>query len=530
MTRRFVQKWVVMKKNSPDALRPLVKSMSPQEQEVAKQVIVGFNRKFGDYEPKTLKLFQFISDNTDLGNFDDEEVKNLLFPEMDEGTFGKLTSRLREKIFESLILDVNLDRKGAYQPSWLVRQKARKNLIAAEILSIRNQRDKAEKLIRKTVRECQKHELYDILIGLNHISFVNTCSTKGGEYTSKNFEDFESYLEKERLKKTAEMHMYKYAFYGVNKSSAKPKPNDVLKDIQKIEYALEHGPEVPSAQYFLLQLKTVYWELKGNFNNQVRFARQLRDLFVKHPHLGSDIRNINAYLQEFTALLNLSAYKEALESIREAQNLAVPGTSSYFEITKNQVYPLIHLGRLHEARKIVEDLLDDDRVQGLMQEKLRYLLCVILRENGQFGLVSRTLMELSELPSAQRNGWNVGVRFMEIQNRLESELFDLAETQIQNLKRFMERHSDSMIDRKRDVIILRILLQLSKLDFNFTEFMSKHAQLVDLLQDTRPDYRWDPFGAETIPFDQWLRKMAGLPLIAPDSAPGAERELLYIEK
>lgn len=71
--------------------------MSPQEQEVAKQVIVGFNRKFGDYEPKTLKLFQFISDNTDLGNFDDEEVKNLLFPEMDEGTFGKLTSRLREK-------------------------------------------------------------------------------------------------------------------------------------------------------------------------------------------------------------------------------------------------------------------------------------------------------------------------------------------------------------------------------------------------------------------------------------------------
>lgn len=132
------------------------------------------------------------------------------------------------------------------------------------------------------------------------------------------------------------MHMYKYAFYGVNKSSAKPKPNDVLKDIQKIEYALEHGPEVPSAQYFLLQLKTVYWELKGNFNNQVRFARQLRDLFVKHPHLGSDIRNINAYLQEFTALLNLSAYKEALESIREAQNLAVPGTSSYFEITKTK--------------------------------------------------------------------------------------------------------------------------------------------------------------------------------------------------
>lgn len=519
-----------MKRNSPDALRPLVKSMSPQEQEVAKQVIVSFNRKFGDYEPKTLKLFQFISDNTDLGNFDDEQVKNLLFPEMDEATFGKLTSRLREKLFESLILDVNLDRKGMYQPSWLVRQKARKSLITAEILSIRNQRDKAEKLIRKTIRECQKHELYDLLIGLNHISFINTCNVKGGECTAQNFEDFQSYLEKERLKKTAEMHMYKYAFYGINRASAKPNPKDVLKDIQKIEHALENGPEVPSAQYFLLQLKTVYWELKGNFNNQVRFARQLRHLFVQYPHLSSDIRNINAYLQEFTALLNLNVHKQALEAVREAQKLAVPGTSSYFEITKNQVYPLIHLGRLHEARQIIEDLLDDERVQGLMQEKLRYLLCVVLRENGQYGLVSRTLMELHELPSAERNGWNVGVRFMEIQNRLENERFDLAETQIQNLKRFMERHNSSLKDRKREVVILRILLQLSKLNFDYSALMSNNAQLVDLLQGAGAEYRWDPFGAETIPFDQWLCKMAGMPMRTPYSDATPDIEPVYIEK
>lgn len=77
--RRFfvglLQKRCKMRKNTILSLRQIVKAMGPAEIEATAAFIAGFNRKYGEYEPKTLKLFSYISDNTKVENSSDDEVK-----------------------------------------------------------------------------------------------------------------------------------------------------------------------------------------------------------------------------------------------------------------------------------------------------------------------------------------------------------------------------------------------------------------------------------------------------------------------
>ena len=61
-----------MRKNTTNSLRQIAAAMGPAEVEATAAFISGFNRKYGEYEPKTLKLFTYTSDNTKVENLSDE--------------------------------------------------------------------------------------------------------------------------------------------------------------------------------------------------------------------------------------------------------------------------------------------------------------------------------------------------------------------------------------------------------------------------------------------------------------------------
>ena len=104
----------------------------------------------------------------------------------------------------------------------------------------------------------------------------------------------------------------------------------------------------------------------------------------------------------------------------------------------------------------------------------------------------------------------------EIQLRIGLGQFDLAEDLIHNLKRRVERMGEKDKPSPRTFTAIRILHSLSVESFNFKAFWEKQAELVRMLNDPRPGYRWDPFGPEVSPLEGWLANAAGVKTVKSD--------------
>ncbi len=498
-----------MSRNDVEPLHALLSKMTPAEREAASAFIAGFNRKYGSYEPKTLKLLQCISDNTNGDLPDGFSLKQSLFPEMTEVAFTKLLARLREKLLESWIIDVNLDRKDRFAPSWVIRQKVRKRIIMVELLVNQGLFSEAKHLIRKTEKDCAAHALYDQLIALKHIQYILISQQQGSEFAEDIFKEMPLLQAKDQVKRRAEMAFYRHQFYGRNKASAKLPLQQLKQDITDIE-SNPGLPSVPTAQYFLLSLKTLYHEKSGQYAKMIPVIQNMLQLFSDEPSVHLPVRRANAHLQLFTAHCFLGQFQEALAHAESAGAIINNQSKASVEIKKVRFYPLLHLNRLQEAEALLNEVsAKAELLHGENQvylEKIVYLRAVLAFKQKSYAQAARLLASLSHLPD-EKDGWNVGIRLLQIQNRIEKHLFDAADTQIANFKRHLERIAKSEKLAKRAVIILRVLHDLAANAFHFSQTLQRQQPLLDLLKDNAEEYRWDPFGAEVIPFDQWFMDM-----------------------
>lgn len=498
-----------MSRNDSKALAEILSKMSPAEREAASSFISGFNRKYGSYEPKTLKLLQFIADNTSAELPDASTLKKELFPDMNETAFIKLISRLREKLLESWIIDVNLERKGRFAPSWVLRQKSRKRIIMIELLINQGLFAEAKHLISKTERDCIQAELYDLLITLKHIHYILICQQEGSEYAEKIYADLPRIQAADAVKRRAELAFYRHQFFGRNKASAKLNLQTLKTDIREIE--AEAGlKNVPTAQYYLQYLKILHHEKTGQYGKMIPVVNEILELFDRAPAVNLPIRRANAHLQLFTAHQFLKNHEDALTHARKAGEIINNQSKAAVEIRKVQFYPLLHLRRFDEAEQLLNQVeIQARKLHGENQvylEKIEYLRAVLLFKRKDFSSAARILSGLKFLPE-EKGGWNVGIRLLQIQNRIEKHLFDAADTQIANFKRHLERIGKAGELNKRSIIILRILHDLAANAFHFKETFQRQKSLLELLNDGAEDYRWDPFGAEVIPFNQWFLEM-----------------------
>jgi hypothetical protein len=122
------------------------------------------------------------------------------------------------------------------------------------------------------------------------------------------------------------------------------------------------------------------------------------------------------------------------------------------------------------------------------------------------------LLQDTKESESDKEGWNLGVRMLNIYLTLSTDKVDLADQRIGSMRKHIERTSKMRNLRKRDVIIFRILSHLSRSGFDFKETWEDRQKDFDLLRNGGGDYRWIPRSHELIIFDQWFEaKMLGKP-------------------
>jgi len=504
-----------MRKNTIQSLQQIAGALGSAEAEATSAFIAGFNRKYGEYEPKTLRLFHFILDNTKALNFSDEEVKSRLFPEMDEGTFSKLVARLKEKVFESLQLEVNLSRGNAHAPSWLARQRGKKALIAAEILSIKGLRAEADELLRKVLRDSQKFELYELAGAASRQLYIHVCAQLGSEKGEDLRQQVETYNKLACIERQVELLFYQIGFQKENPFKGEATFRLLAGDIKRFSTELKDIP-APGIEYLLSQLKITYWEGVGSFENQLAEAQKLRELLNLNPGVSSSLRQTNVALQAMTAALHLRDFEFAIGFGQEAMGLTSLATYNGRKVAAYMAVVLAQNRQYGAAQTILHQILAQPLLKDQEKEYATYLLAYLEFLQGQYSSAKSRLKTISLLRRQKQQDWGLGIEILELQLRIELGQYDVAEGLIANLQRRIQRQGEKDKPSQRLFTLVRLLHALSMDSFQFKAFASKNAKVISLLQNSRQGYRWDPFGPELIPFETWISHHSGISVSATD--------------
>lgn len=276
---------------------------------------------------------------------------------------------------------------------------------------------------------------------------------------------------------------------------------------------MESRGSLNTIQFNYLMLKLQYYHFIENFQEAEYVVEDIIKLVNENKSVRYFYRITQNYMNLSYTQLFLGKYQDAYDNSMKAKTVVLNSVSTNNLYREGAIFPLIYLNKLKEADELLEDILSSGYIgngveefskRKLMHAFVKYLL-------GDYKAAFVLLQDTKESES-DKEGWNLGVRMMNIYLTLSTDKVDLADQRIGSMRKHIERTSKMRNLRKRDVIIFRILSHLSRSGFDFKETWEDRQKDFDLLRNGGGDYRWIPRSHELIIFDQWFEaKMLGKP-------------------
>lgn len=431
-----------------------------------------------------------------------------------EDSFRKLCDRLLEVIYSvlnnkevfvserNLYSDPYFNRKLIYQKIELIYTIANKNVPSEWVL----------KMIESVERNAKQFEFLDELQGLLRFK-INYCADnnlfKKYEEASLEYKKNLRYCE---LNDISDQYLCKYIAFVQHLSI------DDKSKIDEMECALQKLDE------FYNETKLIYvlWrklmvELQlSHYKEDFEKAEEIILNLIQLTERESPIKNfgrisqsyMNLAFTQFYLFKFQAAYENSLKAVRKVV------TGKIFQNLSNEsaVFALIYLKRPAEAGEMLADILSSELIgntsaqlakRNLMMAFLKYLQ---KDYKGAFKYLQKT----KEIET-DKEGWNLGIRMLNIYLTLSTDKVDLADQRISSMRKHIERTVKQRNMRKRDVVIFRVLSHLSRSGFDFADTWTERQKDFQLLKSDLPDYKWVPRSHELIIFDQWFEaKMNGV--------------------
>lgn len=497
--------------NSYNIIIELVSDLSEIEEKVVLKTIKGQFRKSN----RLLEIYDYlvVKKKTDseflIAKIYEGRSKNAV------DAFRKLCDRFLEIVLSSLVSSEIFDHdRHKYSDIFYYRKWVRGRLDVLLPISLKKLRNEDKIKFYKEIEVlCRKFEFIEELI-------IVLYELKGATY-SIGFERGREHYERELITQSlnlsnriiADLYVDKY-ITSVQHFSVDDK--GVVKDLAR---AIEHVGEIyrssplVNIKFSLLMLKLQYFHFIEDFVAAEILMFEIIELTNNnacvryYSRIGQNYMNL-AYTQFFLNKFD-DAYKNALLASERSTN-SVIGMNLYKE---SCVFALIYLKKYQEADALVDDILsskDTGNYPGeyskrkLMHAYIKFLL-------GEYKTAFILLQDTKEIET-DREGWNLGIRMLNIFLTLSTSKVDLADQRIGSMRKHIERTSKMRNLRKRDILIFRILSHLSRSGFDFKETWEERKKDFELLRTGGGDYRWIPRSHELVIFDQWFEaKMLNKP-------------------
>jgi len=500
-----------MRKDGFSELKGLISTLRSNELETAKKFVVAFDSNITRRNNKSLKLFKLILKKPDVKKV--AAIRHV-GKDVQERSFDKLVGRLKSKIFESLALNVNLDRRDLYSSNYRINKLLRKRLTEADIAFGKNILDLAVEMYDKIIATGKRFEIYDVLLNALLTKQQIQGMTKGPKEYYLLSDDVKLYSRCVTALQSGKDWYYRHFIEAEKSGLNNDKVSLLMQAISelRVEYEATDSQNV-GYYYFILMME--YYLAVEEYGKSCDVGKKLVVLMGQSMHLFSKAKLGSAYSDLADNQLYVFHFGESVKNSILARKFYKLNSYNFKTTKEIEFLAEYYQGQLESSLSVVNELLEttDLNRTPFHYAKRVYLKACVLFMQGEYRKSYFLLQDTKEIEK-DKEGWNIGRRIMSILNHIEIDLLDVADSEIESMRKHIGRLRALDSVRKRDKIILQLLMQLEKHSFDFKKVYELHQESFKALASTEKDLRWEVKTPEMIIFHKWFEaKVNGVPYV-----------------
>ncbi|MEQ8908571.1 MAG: hypothetical protein RIC95_05235 [Vicingaceae bacterium] len=490
-----------MSEKNLNRLKKLIQNLRTEEKRLALKHLSAYDTHNSGQKTKMRHLCKVILKDSDIQY---ERIKELVSKNANSDAFNQLIKRTIERIRESLILDVNIMRKGNYSIVFQKKFQIRKQIIECKILGGRGLTLESSLLIEKLIKEAKRYELFDEILELLRMkqdTTVNLEGLKAYEHLENEILHYENirdyYLE---ARKTINYYHAKINFKASSKSN-----RELMQSTKERleEYAKQSNSVNISSMAYLVAMD--YYEYteqyEDNYHNCLAFLKLIRSKEI----IRSENREMYVIGKLIKNQMLNHKFNSAADFIQSSQKINIKSKNRlYYEIIVSKCFNEFYLGDLMGVANS-QSKLDEFPIAKteLESTKIFYYKAMYYFSKEEFRQANLLLQNLPLLEK-DKEGWNVWLKIMRILSSIELLRLELIDYDIANFQKYMQRIERKHELSKRDKQIVKVLHVLDRNDFDFKATFKEVEPTLVLLSSKDGEYRWKPLSPEIVLFHDWF--------------------------
>ncbi len=305
-------------------LKNLINSLSENEARVLEQYLLAFEKKNREFTPLTLLLFQCIYYN----RYNCVTTYKKIYSSENHKNFKVLCYRLRDKILESFLLGVNVNRPDFISKFGKTEIKTKKMLMQTKLCFTKGQSALALTLLDKIIAKGKKNELYPELIEALHLK-RRAYNLRYGSHKYKQLKEEIQYHEgcRDAIFEAMEYQNHLQSEAAFSNSITK-KLKTFISYITNLE-ALYKEYSSPTLLYHLLWVKMDYNQYNRRFELSNDYCDQMLNLITNKEHLYKKIRKSSIVANKALNMVFCGEYAKAFVDVKEAEQYFTKGSFNY---------------------------------------------------------------------------------------------------------------------------------------------------------------------------------------------------------
>ena len=480
-----------MSDKTSDALFQLIWSLPEEAFFQARKVM----EQKSNPEPKVLELLDLIRKSPGSNA---KSLSQLLYDDPASKAFIMLKARLLSRLADTFLLSDYLGLLESESKIFNDVTELRKKLILAGLFRKKGWHELANEFyetVRKRGRELDRPELV-LSASLELRSYFGVL---GHPEVFKLEEEIRQLFLKYELDADAAGLQPEIYAISRNRPSAIQEVVEIMqKRIEEFEQRFS-VIDSPRARITFLSYRLTNAGKNDQFEELNKLFTEFERLIKEHPGIAEPQRTGLIYTRYAENLLRLYHFKEALTYCSKSLEFHSPSRINYHLTKTLSGLCEIYLNNPVSAVMHFKEVLDFSGLSRYpdCEETSRYRMASAHFLLKEFRQATKDLGHL-EVLLKDKEGWNLGVRILEILILIETEEYYTIKSKLDAFRKHFAKYPDYLGNWEYQY---RILNKLDLCNYDFKVFAGKNKKLIDELIE---NYTWRPLSSEVIPFVSWL--------------------------
>ncbi len=424
----------------------LQQSLNQAESNVLSLYLNSFYAPFSSDGSVYESVFKEMDGNTDYDQF----LINLNWGNKNDDSVRKNLERYEEKLFESLVIPINVNRKESLESLdrdyirilWYL-QVAKRLLILGSI-------DNGLRILRKILKIGKRIESFDfVLASLYQISSLSTF--RQIPIKSLKIRDEIAYYEKARNEYNRSHLLREDVFrYNLISNLSESEGLELSRLFQQSEELV--NTKHPSVKRNVLYAQLLYFDKQKEYSNCQEICKTLDSLIESNYSIRKkrerDTLKVNLVL--FSILeLDFSKSKELVSGLLNDDSISGP-TKNFLDVLYARI--LLNNGEVKESIRYTDQRLSEKSFSMLYKSQMELVKGVASFLSGDYKYSIGIFSDIEDLKK-DKTGWNFFARGYLILAYFKANMYDVALNELENFKRYLH---GKKLDERQSSIFLRI--------------------------------------------------------------------------